>query len=831
MKSALKDIEIFTGDININILDEENPVTNSYLNILVSLGFKYFINKPTRIQNNSESCIDHIFIKSKINLLKSLNFFVFKEKITDHLPVSCDISLIFENSQKTKKQLLEKSINYEKLHQQLQEENWQNITQTLDPEAAYTQFQARLSMHMQNCSHTVNVPKKLTKIKPWITTGLIIAISTRNKLSKKLITNPNNPQIKEQYTKYKDMIAKLVNVQKNKYYKEKINNAHGNMTKIWQITNDIMGNKRKQEQITEIMNTETNTLITDEKEIGNKFNTFFTEVGQSLAGKIDNRGKKYNKKYEINNVNSLYWTPITEEEILLYINEAKNSAAPGPDGFSNALLKRIREHVAPILTYIFNLGLEQGIFPEALKESVIIPIHKSEDKKLCDNYRPISLTNNIGKVFEKCIKTRLMKFLENNLIISKHQFGFREGLGTEGAIYQVINNVCNALDNNKKPIGIFLDLKKAFDTVSHNKLINKLEVYGIRGICKQLFSNYLTGRKQVVKIGEQLSDPLEVRYGVPQGTVLGPVLFLVYINDLLNTKTSGTLVSYADDTCYIVQGKTWADTINKAEDEISLIKNNLDVDLLSLNIKKTHFITFSCTKDKLPHIDKLLLHDSNCMDRNKTQCMCKEVINKKDHIKYLGIYIDSTLKWNKHIEILTTRLRRTLYVFKTLKHIIQTKMLKILYYALFQSVLCHGIIGWGGLYNNVLRPVISVQKYILKIIFNKPFRYPSKTLFEENSILNIKQLYFKASINAIRSNSITTNKITHSHGTRSKTTNNMELKRVAHTLAQRESTYIGTKLYNLLPVEIKKLNTSRFKKRLRIWLIQNNDRIVEALHM
>ena len=830
LESSNQDIEVFTGDININILNKEDPDTNSYLNILMSLGFQHFITKPTRVQNDLKTCIDHFFVKTKTNLKKSINFFIFEEKFTDHFPISCHIERQIENIEKQKKHIQDNKINFKELQRKLQDEKWQKVTETQDADQAYTQFHLILNKHIQDCSHTINLPKKLTKIKPWITTGLVTAINIRNRLGKKFEKNKNNQKVKEQYTRYKEMITKLIKTQKNEFYKKKISDAQGDMSKVWKVTNEIIGKKTKHETITEIIDSDTNTLITDGKEIGNRFNSFFTEVGQKLAEKIDNQGKTYIKKMKIHNSNSLYWSPVSEQEVTQYINESKTNSAPGPDGISNILLKHIKKYIVPVLTHIFNLNLEGGTFPEILKESITTPIHKSDDKKLCDNYRPISLTSNIAKILEKCIKSRLVKFLENNSLISKNQYGFRAGLGTEGAIYKVINKICTSLDKNKKTIAIFLDLKKAFDTVSHTNLIDKLEAYGVRGICREMFKSYLTKRKQSVKIGDQISDHLEVKYGVPQGTVLGPVLFLVYINDLLNTKTAGTLVSYADDTCYIVQDKTWQDTIATAEEEISVIKNNLDVDLLSLNIKKTHFIAFSCTKEHLPDIEKIMLHDNRCT-KNNLQCKCKEFVNKVDNIKYLGIYIDCTLKWEKHIEVLTTRLRKTLYIFKALRQILNTRMLITLYYALFQSILSYGIIGWGGLYNIVKKPIESIQKYILKIIFRKPFQYPSETLFKMHNILNIKQLYYKATIISIRKKTIETNNIAHTYGTRSKNNNNVEIKRVSHTLAQRESTFIGTKIYNLLPLEVKHFNINKFKKFVNTWLIQNDERITEILQI
>ena len=238
---------------------------------------------------------------------------------------------------------------------------------------------------------------------------------------------------------------------------------------------------------------------------------------------------------------------------------------------------------------------------------------------------------------------------------------------------------------------------------------------------------------------------------------------------------------------------------------------------------------FSCTKNGLPNVNCIKIHTSQCLKAEQIYCKCKETIEKQEFIKYLGIHIDSNLKWNKQTEILTKRLRKTLHKFKILRQILNRKTLMTFYYALFQSVLTYGIIGWGGLYENVSNPLTSVQKYAIKIIFKKPFKYPSEIIYKQQNILNVKQLFYKTTIMSIRKKTIIQSEVSHQYSTRSKENKNINVNRIVHTLTQRQSTFTGAKLYNLIPKNMKQLSDLRFKKEIGLWLVENNDRINEIL--
>jgi hypothetical protein len=466
------------------------------------------------------------------------------------------------------------------------------------------------------------------------------------------------------------------------------------------------------------------------------------------------------------------------------------------------------------------------VFPDKLKDAVVIPIFKSGDRTLTSNYRPISLLSNVSKIIEKAIKGRMDDYLDSLDVLSPRQYGFRTKMGTQDAIGFLTESIVTALDEGDKCLAIFLDLAKAFDTVSHKILLRKLELMGIRGVALELFKSYLSGRSQVTRVGEVESTPKNIRYGVPQGSTLGPLLFILYINDLCNLGIEGEIIAFADDTALVFRGKAWQSVYERAERGISLVGRWLNDHLLTLNTDKTRFVPFSLTSSGQP--DSLTIKIHYCSDQNSgSLCQCPNITGCTS-IKYLGIIIDAHIRWDIHLAKLSNRLRKLIHVFRNLRNVLTDDCLRSVYCALFDSLLSYGIESWGGAPEVHMHPVIIVQKSVLRVMSRQPYRSPSEPIFQHYRVLDPRQVFVKNILSRYNCNS--TDAITGSSSgtggmmTRSTANNVRMLPSMNTALGQRSCRFLAPKMFNFLCTDFPELRyycpTKRsFVNIVRRWLL------------
>jgi hypothetical protein len=282
---------------------------------------------------------------------------------------------------------------------------------------------------------------------------------------------------------------------------------------------------------------------------------------------------------------------ISQAEFITLIENLESKSSVDINGISNKLLKFLRFELAVPLIHLFNLSLNTGKFPKELKMSRTVPIFKTGDPTSCDNYRPISLLSSISKILEKSVACRLVNHLKYNNLLNQNQFGFQKGFSTIHHLLKLSNHVTNELNKKNYTVGIFLDLKKAFDVAPHNILLKKLEKLGIRGVALRWFTSYLEGRTQRVDIEGELSEIEEITISILQGSILGPILFLCFINDLPNCTELLTLL-FADDTASLVSGKELGPLIQKANSELQKIATWFRANKMAVNVSKTKYIIF-----------------------------------------------------------------------------------------------------------------------------------------------------------------------------------------------------------------------------------------------
>jgi hypothetical protein len=328
-----------------------------------------------------------------------------------------------------------------------------------------------------------------------------------------------------------------------------------------------------------------------------------------------------------------------------------------------------------------------------------------------------------------------MDYIEKNKILYKHQYGFRKGHSTIHPIIQFLNKIADA-NNNANPeltMGIFIDLKKAFDTISHDILVNKLKQYGIRGITNTWIQDYLTNRSQFVSFGETTSSTQTITCGIPQGSILGPLLFLLYINDVSNALQITTL-SFADDTTLLVTDQNVTYLYKRASTELNLLNDWLGANKLALNTDKTKYMIF-CPKHRKYINSNLKLSINNIT-------LSQVGDNKKEKtIKFLGLHIDEHITWKHHISQINTKLSKTLFAINKAKNTLPKTALKALYNALIQPVINYGILAWGSAINNTNNKTLLMQKRAIRTINNMPYNSHTEPLFKKNEILKISEVY------------------------------------------------------------------------------------------
>ena len=814
-------MQILVGDMNINLLDTNASTTIEYLTMLQGYGFFSTINKSTRKSDHTETCLDHCFVRCKNNLFEKINAVILEHSLTDHDPILLNIPLETNIKVNEIQKKTYDIINYEKLNKLMEEAAWDDILEHWDADLCTNIFVNRLKGMIVGSTKTICLKSKNRRLKPWITGGLLTSIRNRDRLKKDCTLNRNNIDLLNTYREFRKMLDKLIKKTKYEYYKLLAQKNANDPKKIWEVIKEATNDQMCKTEIKSVVNCN-NIEITDKKIIANEFNSYFANIGKNLANRTVQVGNIENPGEESRLVDSFFFNPISKSEIIKQINSLKNGVKGGEDCISSNIIKKYKDKLIKPLLHIINVVFSTGVFPEILKSATIIPLHKQGDKKLLNNYRPIALTSTIGKIIEKCFRLKLLMFIKKNKLLNERQFAFREDSSTENALCDVTENILRRLDKGEKVIGIFLDLRKAFDTVSHPIMLKRLEHIGVRGIPNNLVRSYLNNRKQSVVIPGSRSDMVQVGFGVPQGTVLSPLLFNIYINGIFSSidVIEGTIFCFADDSGVIISGKDWQSAKRTAEMAIHKIKKWLDISLLSLNVEKNKFMAFSFSPRSLPDFQDLRMHNSNCGLGD--QCSCDNYIERKVSLKYLGIYIDENFTWKEHLEYITGKIRKLIHKFYELRNILTLNTLKIVYYAVVESVINYGIVVWGNAGSTIMTKLQIAQKWIIKVMLCKNSRYPTELVYKDSQLLSPNQLHIKSIIRLMLKNSRYKENIKHGINTRNVAQNNVLLQNPKHSLCQKHIYCVGPKVFNALPPKLRTEKYQKIKNEINKWIVESN---------
>ena len=506
------------------------------------------------------------------------------------------------------------------------------------------------------------------------------------------------------------------------------------MRKTWETIREVIGKHKNKIYIPEYFCNGEETILGD-KNIAEGFNNFFSSIGPDLAKIIPPSAGNFSsflgKKVDANFI----FCQVTPELLTKIAGTLKNKTSFGPDNISSKLLKIILPQIVDPLCHLFNLSFQTGYIPIQLKLAKVVPVFKSGDKHSFTNYRPISLLSSISKLLEKIVAKQMVGFLNKHHILYANQYGFRKGHSTIHPVMQFLDKIFTAL-NKPQPdysLGIFCDLKKAFDTVDFDILLSKMNHYGFRGISQTWFKNYLHNRKQYVSINGQDSQEKELHCGVPQGSVLGPLLFLVFINDLPNCTKLFTIL-FADDTTFQVSGKDLPTLFQTANTELNKAAVWFQVNKLTLNVSKTKFILFRKKQMTVDLKNLKLQIGYELVERIGFDCQTQ-------FFKFVGLHLDEYLTWDHHINHVHGRLASGNFAINSAKNFLPQDTRLKLYNSLFKSHLEYGILAWGGVPTSKIKGLINLQKKCVRNVANKNRLSHTDPIFSSLKILKFADLF------------------------------------------------------------------------------------------
>ena len=655
------------GDFNIDLHDKTSKSVQMYEDILFSKGFFPLVSLATHEKPGCKaSCIDNIVSNDVDSIIATGTL---KDHITHHSPI---FQIFNRNLESTKNNLKSKQY-YDYCQSNI--DQFLNLVENELNNKAIANFTEFHDIYRDCIDKTCKLKKpkcskRTAQNNPWITPGLIVSINHQHKLYNDWVKvrkrkcklgevcnkggSCHCPTCSEKrtkylkYTEYRRILKKTRKNVKTKYFTGKFLETKGDSKKTWELINRIRGKKKRQVKPLFTIN---NEKVTNRRIIANEFNKYFVSLASNLneayndIGELSvNRLPSFYDYLPSSSSSSIYLHDCTPDEVSKIISELKNGKS---SDIPIHIVKQSSHIISPLLSVLYNECMSDGIFPDDLKIGRISPIYKKDNEELLENYRPVSTLAVFGKIFEKIIYSRLYSFFQSQNTLYENQYGFRKNHSTSHALNFSVNYVESCLKKKQHVLGIFIDLSKAFDTIPHQELLKKLENYGIRGNANNLIASYLSNRFQYVSVLDEDSEKLPVIYGVPQGSCLGPLLFIIYINDISRTTDLGKFVLFADDTNIFVADNCKKRVYEKANEILHLVQLYMKCNLLHINIKKCCYIHFKPSRTKV-NPDYREEEEVNILTLNNT------VIKRVSEAKFLGVIIDEDLKWNAHIRALNS---------------------------------------------------------------------------------------------------------------------------------------------------------------------------------
>lgn len=708
---------VLGGDFNINLFSDTS-MSKSLINRVTSCGFKNVINSPTRITATSSSILD-IFITNADTPVTASG--TISSDISDHCPIFIAYSVSAKAAQASGTTLKCQHItpfNLDAFREKIQNSNWSQVLAQCSADSAYDSFMEIFQKHYSESFPVKEFRPRRQIRKPWIGPEQFKLINEKNKLYRHFLST-RNLSVLAAFKKLRNRLTSELRKAKAHYYQQLFSDASHRPDYTWKIINDALGMRRNPTDMREIT---VDGVVLSRTSLSEHFNRHFIS---SIADTTLPSAEPCTLGLTASE--TLFLLPTDYSEVHRTFLSLKNSKATDTDNIQIRPVKYVLDCICPSLVHIFNLCLESGCFPSKMKRARVSAIYKAGDKNVPTNYRPISVLPVFSKGLEKIILPRLESFFSKHKMLSPRQHGFRKGYSTESALLMQKEIVLKNIELDNPTLGVFVDYSKAFDSISHETLLKKLYRYGVRGVPHLLLKSYLTDRMQSVVMNGYPSSFQNILFGVPQGSVLGPFLFNVYVNDIVNIDEKTEFVLYADDTSLFITSDSTMNLFSRANFVLSKLLDWSNQNSLKINVKKSKAIIFTA-KNKRIHISNELYLGSSRID----------IV--KEH-KILGVVFAQRMTWNSHIELLAKKLSSAVGALYRCRDIFPVSVKLQIYNALFRSHLNYCTLVWGTTTKKNINTLLLLEKKAIRCISNVPYLHPTKQLFEQHNIINIQNLY------------------------------------------------------------------------------------------
>lgn len=779
---------IIAADFNIEMGDKmtNNTVSSRFLNLLRSLNLFPCNDQPTRLN----SCIDNIIVNFNKNLY---NIALGDNCFSDHVPLIFDLythkTTLNDQNQKGSKYLRSQKKEFVDLFiLSLEKENWQMINDfklnKINVQTLFDEFFERYVSLWHFCSPLIKVSNRVSnkksKLINWYT-PLLAGMKQRMLMLYTIYKNmlrQGSEHCQAAYNVYlqqKRVYQKELIKAKKLAVEQYIDNASNSCKAAWKVISNEYSPTHSSE--VNIDPDQLNSVFLDSvKELCTGINPTSNTPEEYLGDRLGNQL-------------SFTWSEVTSSDVTKAVSHFSNSNSMDYYWLSNSIIKQTIHLISEPLAFVFNKCSSEGYFAQSLKISKIIPVYKKGDKSLPHNYRPISIIPIFSKIFESLMYNQLSNFFESQNLLSEGQHGFRRGKSTTSAVLNLVDLSLDAFESKESVSLVLCDLSKAFDSVPFDILLKKLSYYGIENRSLKLIQSYLTNRNQYVSVKNKCSTVKPVETGVPQGSILGPFFFIVFINDLpLNINVQSVI--YADDTTLLARHRNLNDLKQIAKQAEEQTQSWFCANKLSSNLEKTQYLQLSLKQE----IDF-------------------------ESVKLLGFHIDSKLRWSIHIETVCKKISRVNYLLWKLKSFVSLEYLRMSYFGLFQSHILYGILIWG--HSPHITDILLLQKTAIRNIAGVGSLAHCRPIFIELKIPTVINLYIFQVLLYTKTNlqCFPIRAESHQYNTRG----GGKLNILPHRLAKSGNSYKLNciKFFNKLPDSAKFVNFNIFKSKIYNWLIKN----------